>query len=90
MSREAAAATGLPEGIPVAGGSVDSWCEVVASGLRGPGEGLLVYGTSMFLVEVDSPARSDARLWSTVGFTPGSLNIAAGVASAGALTALAA
>ncbi len=87
VSREAAAATGLPEGIPVAGGSIDSWCEVTASGLRGPGKGLLVYGTSMFLVEVDSPARPDARLWSTVGFTPGSLNIAAGVASAGALTA---
>ena len=57
-SREAAAATGLPEGTPVAAGTIDSWCEVVASGLRGPGEGLLVYGTSMFLVEVDSPARS--------------------------------
>ena len=87
VSREAAAATGLPEGIPVAGGSIDSWCEVVASGLRGPGEGLLVYGTSMFLIEVHSPARADARLWTTVGFTPGSTNLAAGVASAGALTA---
>ncbi len=41
----------------------------------------------MFLIEVDSPARSDPRLWSTVGFTPGSLNVAAGVASGGALTA---
>ena len=86
VSREAAAATGLPEGTPVAAGSIDSWCEVAASGLRGPGEGLLVYGTSMFLVEVHSPARPDPRLWSTVGFAPGSLNIAAGVASAGALT----
>jgi xylulokinase len=86
VSREAAAATGLPEGTPVVAGSIDSWCEVAASGLRGPGEGLLVYGTSMFLVEVDSPARPDPRLWHTVGFTPGSLNVAAGVASAGALT----
>lgn len=86
VSEAAAAATGLPEGIPVAGGSIDSWGEVVASGLRGPGKGLLVYGTSMFLIEVDSPAHPDSRLWSTVGFTPGSLNIAAGVASAGALT----
>ena len=71
MSREAAAATGLLEGTPVAGGSIDSWGEVAASGLRGPGEGLLVYGTSMFLIEVDSPAHPDARLWSTVGFAPG-------------------
>ena len=87
VSREAAAATGLPEGTPVAAGSIDSWCEVVASGLRGPGEGLLVYGTSLFLIEVHSPAYADARLWTTVGFTPGSTNLAAGVASGGALPA---
>ena len=48
--------------------------------------GLLVYGTSMFLTEVGSPARADPRLWRTVGFTPGSHNVAAGVGSAGALT----
>jgi xylulokinase len=87
LSREAAAATGLPAGIPVAGGTVDSWAEVAASGLRGPGEGLLVYGTSMFLVEVHTPARLDPRLWGTVGFAPGALNVAAGVGSAGALAA---
>ena len=87
VSREAAAATGLAEGTPVAGGSIDSWAEVAAAGLRGPGEGLLVYGTSMFLTEVGSPARVDPRLWRTVGFTPGSHNVAAGVGSSGALVA---
>ena len=87
VSRDAAAATGLAEGTPVAGGTIDSWAEVTASGLRGPGEGLLVYGTSMFLTEVGSPARVDTRLWRTVGFTPGSHNVAAGVGSSGALTA---
>jgi len=87
LSREAAAATGLPEGIPVAGGTIDSWAEVAASGLRGPGEGLLVYGTSMFVTEVHTPARLDRRLWGTVGFAPGALNVAAGVGSAGALMA---
>jgi len=87
VSREAARATGLAEGTPVAGGTIDSWAEVAAAGLRGPGEGLLVYGTSMFLTEVGSPARVDARLWRTVGFAPGSHNVAAGVGSSGALTA---
>jgi xylulokinase len=87
LSREAAAATGLAEGTPVAGGTVDSWAEVAASGLRGPGEGLLVYGTSMFLTEVHTPARLDPRLWRTVGFEPRAHNVAAGVGSAGALTA---
>ncbi len=86
VTRAAAAATGLAEGTPVAAGSNDSWAEVAAAGLRGPGIGLLVYGTSMFLTEVGSPARADPRLWRTVGFTPGSHNVAAGVGSAGALT----
>ena len=35
----------------------------------------------MFLTEVGSPARADPRLWRTVGFTPGSHNVAAGVGS---------
>jgi xylulokinase len=86
VSRAAAAATGLPEGVPVAGGTLDSWAEVTAAALRRPGEGLLVYGTSMFLVEVGSPGGPDSRLWTTVGLSPGSHNLAAGVASAGALT----
>ena len=30
---------GSPEGTPVAAGTIDSWAEVVASGLRGPGSG---------------------------------------------------
>jgi len=87
VTREAAVATGLAEGTPVAAGSIDSWAEVAAAGLRGPGAGLLVYGTSMFLTEVGSPARVDPRLWRTVGFTPGSHNVAAGVGSSGALVA---
>ncbi len=86
LTRAASRALGLAEGTPVAGATTDSWAEVAASGLREPGEGLLVYGTSMFLTEVHSAARPDARLWSTVGFEPGSRNIAAGVASAGAVT----
>ena len=87
VSAEAAAATGLPEGTPVAGGTIDSWAEVTASGLRSPGEGLLVYGTTLFLIEVDTPAHPDARLWSTTGFRPDSRNLAAGTGSAGALVA---
>jgi len=85
VSAEAAAATGLPKGIPVAAGTIDSWAEVAASGLRGPGEALLVYGTTMFLIEVGTGAAPDPRLWSTTAFVPGQRNLAAGLATAGAL-----
>ena len=85
VSAEAATATGLPKGIPVAAGTIDSWAEVAASGLRGPGEALLVYGTTMFLIEVGTAAAADRRLWSTTAFAPGQRNLAAGLATAGAL-----
>jgi xylulokinase len=85
VSALAAGETGLPQGIPVASGTVDSWAEVAASGLRGPGEALLVYGTTMFLLEVGTAARPDGRLWSTTSFRPGSRNLAGGIGAAGAL-----
>jgi len=85
VSAAAAEATGLPQGIPVASGTIDSWAEVVASGLRGPGEALLVYGTTIFLLEAGTAARPDARLWSTTSFEPGARNLAGGIGAAGAL-----
>ncbi len=86
VTAAAAAATGLPRGIPVAAGTIDSWAEVAASGLRAPGEALLVYGTTMFLVEVATAAAPDPHLWSTAAFAPGARNLAAGIGSAGALS----
>ncbi|MEI6449463.1 MAG: FGGY family carbohydrate kinase [Actinomycetes bacterium] len=85
VSAQAAAATGLPRGIPVVAGTMDSWAEVAAAGLRGPGEALLVYGTTMFLIEVGTEAAPDPRLWSTAAFAPRERNLAAGLATAGAL-----
>ena len=85
LTAEAASTTGLPEGIPVAAGTIDSWAEAAASGLRRPGEALLVYGTTLFLIEVHTTAGPHPRLWSTTGFGPGSRNLAAGTSSAGAL-----
>jgi xylulokinase len=85
VSAAAAGETGLPQGIPVASGTIDSWAEVAASGLRGPGEALLVYGTTMFLLEVGTAARPDSRLWSTTSYLPGSRNLAGGIGAAGAL-----
>jgi xylulokinase len=85
VSPAAAEATGLPQGIPVASGTIDSWAEVAASGLRGSGEALLVYGTTMFLLEVGTAARPDARLWSTTSYKPGTRNLAGGIGAAGAL-----
>jgi xylulokinase len=83
----AAAATGLPAGIPVAAGTIDSLAEAFGAGVRRPGELLLAYGTTMFMAEVMTTARPDPRLWSPASFVAGSRNLAAGTATAGALAA---
>ncbi|XVQ09878.1 FGGY family carbohydrate kinase [Spirillospora sp. CA-255316] len=54
----AAAATGLPEGVPVIAGTVDAWAEAVSVGVTAPGDTMLMYGTTMFLVQVLAARRS--------------------------------
>jgi xylulokinase len=87
VDAEAATATGLPQGIPVAAGTIDAWGEVFGSTVRSQGDVLVVYGTTLFLLEALTGARPDPRLWSTTSFAPGTRNLAAGTATAGALSA---
>ena len=85
VSAAAAAQTGLPAGIPVATGTIDSLAEAFGAGVRRPGRLLLAYGTTMFLAEVMTTARPDHRLWSPASLVPGARNLTAGTATAGAL-----
>jgi xylulokinase len=86
VTAEAAAATGLPEGIPVITGTIDAWSEALSVGAQGAGDLMLMYGTTMFLVHtVPEPVTSPA-LWGTVGALPGTHNLAGGMATSGAIT----
>lgn len=87
VSEHAAAQTGLPAGIPVITGTIDAWSEAVSVGATEPGDLMLMYGTTMFLVNtVDAPV-STASMWSTVGAFPGTSCLAGGMATSGAITA---
>lgn len=83
----AAALTGLPAGIPVATGTIDAWSEALSVGVSEPGDLMLMYGTTMFLVEVQREALIHPSLWSTAGVFAGTHTLAAGMATSGALTA---
>jgi xylulokinase len=82
----AAAETGLPAGIPVIAGTIDAWSESVSVGAIEPGDVMVMYGTTMFLVEVLAARASSANLWGTVGAFPDTFNLAAGMATSGAIT----
>jgi xylulokinase len=82
---QAAAATGIPAGTPVSAGTVDAYSEAFSVGVRRPGDRMLMYGSTMFLVQVLDEYHSDAALWTTAGVEHGTLALAAGTATAGSL-----
>ena len=80
-------ATGIPAGTPIVAGTIDAWAEALSAGVRAPGEAMLMYGTTMFLVEVTDAIRPDERLWATQGALTGTVTYAAGLSVSGGLTA---
>jgi xylulokinase len=82
----AAAATGLPAGTPVAAGTIDAWAEAFSAGVRRPGDLMLMYGSTLFFVQVLGAAVSDPLLWCTQGVEPGTSTLAAGMSTSGSLT----
>ncbi|TQM11403.1 FGGY-family carbohydrate kinase [Pseudonocardia kunmingensis] len=85
-TRAAAAETGIPEGTPVAAGTVDAWAEALSVGVQRPGDTMVMYGTTMFLVQMLPALVTDPRVWATRGLAEGSACLAGGMASSGAIT----
>ncbi|WP_040701408.1 FGGY-family carbohydrate kinase [Nocardia vinacea] len=86
VSAAAASATGLPAGLPVTTGTIDAWAEAASVGVRAPGDAMIMYGTTMFLVQVLTDPRPHPGLWLTCGTWPGTYTSAAGMATSGAVT----
>jgi xylulokinase len=86
VTADAARETGLPEGLPVTAGTVDAWAEATSVGVREPGDVMVMYGTTMFLVQVLASPTPHPGLWTTSGVFPGTRSLAAGMATSGAVT----
>ena len=86
VTPEASEATGIPAGTPVAAGTIDAWSEGASVGVQNPGDLMLMYGTTMFIIEVLKEPLSHPGLWGTTGILPDTHNLAAGMATSGALT----
>jgi xylulokinase len=83
----AARETGIPAGTPVTAGSIDTMAEAVSVGVTQPGDLMVMYGSTAFLLLVlsDGP-RPHPDLWTTAGCFDGRYGISGGMATAGALT----
>ena len=86
ITAEAAAATGLPQGTPVCPGTVDAWSEAFSAGVRQPGDLMLMYGSTMFFVQVLPALVAHPLLWTTSGVERGQYTLAAGMSTSGSLT----
>lgn len=86
VSNGAAAVTGLRAGVPVITGTIDAWAEAVSVDAQHPGDLMLMYGTTMFMIATLHGALAAPPLWGTVGTSPGSHCLAAGMATSGAIT----
>ncbi|MFN3008032.1 FGGY-family carbohydrate kinase [Mycolicibacterium wolinskyi] len=85
VTPQAAAATGVPVGTPVSAGTVDAYSEAFSVGVRRPGDQMLMYGSTMFLVQIIGEYHSDPALWTTTGVEHDTLALAAGTSTAGSL-----
>jgi xylulokinase len=83
----AARETGLDEGTPVIAGTIDAWAEAISVDAHNPGDLMLMYGSTMFLVHTLETTLRSPTLWSTVGVYPETRNLAGGMATSGSITA---
>jgi xylulokinase len=86
VTARAAQATGIPEGTPVSAGTVDAWAEAFSAGVRHPGDLMLMYGSTLFFVQILHAFRTHPKLWTTAGAEPGRYTMAAGMSTSGSLT----
>lgn len=77
---------GIPSGVPVVAGTIDAWTEALSVGADRPGDLMLMYGTTMFLIASTTHPVSSPSMWGTVGVYPGTWNLAGGLATSGAIT----
>lgn len=81
----AAQASGIPRGTPVVAGTIDAYAEAFSVGVRKPGDLMLMYGSTMFMVQIVADYHCDPALWTTAAVERNSYALAAGTATAGSL-----
>ena len=86
VTARAAAETGLAEGTPVTCGTIDAGAEAISVGVTEPGEMMMMYGSTIFIIQIARGALSDARLWHAPWMFPGQSAAMAGLATSGTLT----
>ena len=86
ITPSAAAETGLATGTPVTCGTIDAAAEAVSVGVKDAGEMMMMYGSTIFIIQVTAEPVRDARMWYAPWLYPGQHASMAGLATSGTLT----
>jgi xylulokinase len=86
VTSAASSATGLAEGTPVITGTIDAAAEAVSVGVANPGDMMLMYGSTIFIILVTDKRVDDARLWYAPWLFPHQHASMSGLATSGTLT----
>lgn len=86
VSARAAAETGLAEGTPVTAGTIDAGAEALSVGVLDPGDMLLMYGSTIFIIEITADRVRDGRLWYAPWLFAGQHAAMSGLATSGTLS----
>src|SRR6185369_4391784 len=63
VTQRAAEESGLAAGTPVIVGTIDAAAEALSVGVAKPGDMMLMYGSTIFIIEITRQRVADSRLW---------------------------
>jgi xylulokinase len=86
VTAKAARATGLAKGTPVITGTIDAAAEALSVGVIRPGDMMVMYGSTIFIIMLSGNRIADPRLWYAPWLFPGEHASMAGLATSGTLT----
>ncbi len=86
VTARAAEITGLAPGTPVTAGTIDAAAEAFSVGVDQPGDMMMMYGSTIFIVLRTDTRVADARLWYAPWLFEGEHTSMAGLATSGTLT----
>lgn len=86
LTPAAAAETGLAAGTPVTTGTIDAAAEALSVGVTEPGDMMMMYGSTIFIITLTRARVRDPRLWYAPWLFEGQHASMAGLATSGTLT----
>lgn len=86
VTKDAAKLTGLAESTPVICGTTDAGAEAVSAGVLTPGDTMLMYGSTAFMLHVTDESSGSEKLWRSPYVLSPYTAVCAGTSTAGAVT----